>query len=217
MVSGDQPVAGPGAERTALKERSPVVDALAGGMLIALVRKGGIRERRAGFAVRHDRFLLYPTYFHDDVSELAPRFRGVAGAPTPAPPVPGRVRIAYVAEAARIWNVTALAPLQAIADEHALTWPAVEARFHYRGTPGVQVVALRVARLRAAIDLPELRRYGGCVSWVELDEDVDVTGAQPVLTATEFAQRAAALADTLDAVSAPLIAEGSDPIAGGAP
>ena len=39
-------------ERTALKEWSVVVDALARGAVIALVRKGGIREQRAGFVVR---------------------------------------------------------------------------------------------------------------------------------------------------------------------
>jgi hypothetical protein len=208
-VSREGPVAGRGVERTALKERAPVVDALAGGALIALVRKGGIRERRAGFTVRHDRFLLYPTYFHDNASELAPRLR--AAADGSAPPAPGRVQIAYVAEAARIWNVTALEPLRGIADEHALAWSAVEARFHYRGTPGVQVLAVRVARLRAVTELPELRRYRGCVSWVELDEPVDVTDAEPVLAASPFERRVAQLAEALDAVSAPAVGASPEP------
>ena len=62
-------------ERTALKEWAVLVDAMERGDIIAMVRKGGIRERRAGFDVRHDRFLLYPTFFHEKIAELAERFR----------------------------------------------------------------------------------------------------------------------------------------------
>jgi hypothetical protein len=79
----------------------------------------------------------------------------------------------------------------------------VESRFHYRGTPGVQVVALRVARLRAPAQVRELPRYRGCVSWVELSEDVDVAGAVPVVADAEFGQRLQAIDQHLTAGSSP--------------
>jgi hypothetical protein len=187
-------------ERTALKEWSVVVDALARGAVIALVRKGGIREQRAGFVVRHDRFLLYPTYFHESSAGLAPRLRPELHA-LPAPPAPGMVHVTHVADVARVWQVEALEPLRLIASEHPLAWPAVESRFHYRGTPGVQVVALRIARLRTPARVRELPRYRGCVSWVELGEDVDVAGAVPVVPDTEFGQRLHAIDQHLTAGS----------------
>ena len=62
------------AERVALKEWAVLVSAMARGDLIAMIRKGGIREHRAGFDVRHDRFLLYPTFFHEKLNELDARF-----------------------------------------------------------------------------------------------------------------------------------------------
>ena len=61
-------------ERSALKEWAVLVDAMKRGEIVAMVRKGGIREQRAGFSVRHDRFLLYPTFFHEKANELAPRY-----------------------------------------------------------------------------------------------------------------------------------------------
>jgi hypothetical protein len=184
-------------ERAALKEWAVGVDALARGALIALVRKGGIREHRAGFAVRHDRFLLYPTYFHENTTELAPTLRP-AWDQSPTAPVDGMVHVTHVARVAQVWHVDALDRLRAIDGEHPLAWPAVESRFYYRGVPGVHVVALRVARLGAPVDVPELPRYRGCVSWVELGQDVDLTGAVPVLTDVEFDRRVSALAGRLE-------------------
>jgi hypothetical protein len=176
-------------ERSALKEWAVLCDAMARGDIISMVRKGGIREQRAGFAVRHDRFLLYPTFFHAREAELAPRFRETLASADVAQPPSGIVRLSLVADVAAVWHVSDLDALRAIDSEHGLAWSAVESRFNYRGVPGVQVVAVRVSRLPSAADLPEVRRYAGCVSWVELDSDVDVSGASPVLDAARFDER----------------------------
>ena len=167
-------------ERTALKEWAVLCDAMERGDIIAMVRKGGIREQRSGFAVRHDRFLLYPTYFHAREGELAPRFRDALGSVEATPPPAGIVRFSLIADVAAVWRVEDLGVLPAIELEHGLAWSAVESRFNYRGVPGVQVVAVRVSRLASVAELPEMRRYSGCVSWVELDDDVDVSGATAV-------------------------------------
>ena len=178
-------------ERTALKEWAVLCDAMARGDIIAMVRKGGIREQRAGFAVRHDRFLLYPTFFHERERELAPRFRDALAISHAAQPPKGVVRVSLVADVAAVWHVGDLDSLRAIEPEHGLTWEAVESRFNYRGVPGVQVVATRVSMLRTVTDLPEARRYAGCVSWVELDEDVDISAARPVVDTASFERRLA--------------------------
>ena len=185
------------AERTALKEWAVLVDAMGRGDIIAMVRKGGIREQRAGFAVRHDRFLLYPTFFHEKEAELATRFRPMLHASHAVRPPDGTIRIRYVADAVAVWGISELQRLAGITLEHGLDWTAVESRFHYRSKPGVQVVAVRVSRLVRDAELPEARRYAGCVSWVELDADVDVAGATPVLDAATFERRVAALANVL--------------------
>ncbi len=184
-------------ERTALKEWAVLCDAMARGDIVAMVRKGGIREHRSGFAVRHDRFLLYPTFFHARESELAPRFRESLTSADAGQPPPGVVRLSLVANVAAVWHVHDLDALRAIEQEHGLAWSAVESRFSYRGVPGVQVVAVRVSRLAAAAELPEVRRYAGCVSWVELDDDVDVTVVSPALEASTLDARIARLHSAL--------------------
>ena len=189
----------PDPERTALKEWAVLVDAMAQGDIVAMVRKGGIREQRAGFSVRHDRFLFYPTFFHEKEVEVAARFRPALAAAHAARPPEGRIRLAHLAEVVALWRVTELEPLRAIAAHHGLDWSAVESRFHYKQRPGVQVVAVRVRRLPAVVELPEARRYGGCVSWVELDEDVDVAGSAPVLDERTLAERVVALTEALGA------------------
>ncbi|MBK5188140.1 MAG: DUF1802 family protein [Gemmatimonadaceae bacterium] len=197
----DAPLAARDPERVALKEWAVLVSAMARGDLIAMIRKGGIRENRAGFDVRHDRFLLYPTYFHEKLNELAERFHSTLDAAHANRPPQGMIELRYVANVAAVWQVTELDRLRAIDGEHGLTWGAVESRFRYRDDPHVHVVAVRIAVLPAAVSLPEVRRYTGCVSWVKLDQDVDVSGARPVLDDQSFATRMRALEQSLGAAT----------------
>jgi hypothetical protein len=184
-------------ERTALKEWAVLVDAMARGEIIAMVRKGGIREQRAGFSVRHERFLFYPTFFHERPAELAPRFASQLADSHGARPPEGMIRLEYLGEVARVWPVSSLEPLRAIDGMHGLAWSAVESRFHYRQKPGVQVIAVRVMRLAEPVVVPEQRRYQGCVSWVALDDAIDVSNARPVLDDTSLLMRLAALRNAL--------------------
>jgi hypothetical protein len=184
-------------ERTALKEWAVLVDAMGRGDLVAMVRKGGIREQRAGFDVRHERFLLYPTFFHEKVHELAERFRPTLDRAHGDRPPNGMLQLRFVADVAAVWRVTELERLRGIHAEHGLTWGAVESRFRYRDNPVVHVVAVRVARLPNVVTLPEIRRYAGCVSWVKLDDDVRVRPSQPVIDDAPFATRVRALASVL--------------------
>ena len=184
-------------ERVALKEWAVLVSAMARGELIAMIRKGGIREHRAGFDVRHDRFLLYPTFFHEKLNELDTRFHPMLDLVHATPPPAGSIELRYLANVSAVWQVTELERLRAIDAEHGLTWGAVESRFRYRDDPRVHVVAVRLARLTSAVSLPEMRRYTGCVSWVKLDQDVDVRGAAPVIADDAFNARMRALEHAL--------------------
>lgn len=186
-------------ERSALKEWAVLCAALARGEIVAMVRKGGIREQRAGFAVRHERFLLYPTYFHEKSAELQPRFAERVGAASSSRPPEGIIRVEHVADVVAVWHVRELYRLRAIEDAHGMAWSAVQSRFEYRGNPEVQVVAVRVSRLRSLHEVPETRRYQGCVSWVQLDAAIDVSGAEPALASAALDERIASIAAALGA------------------
>ena len=187
--------------RMALKEWAVLTQAMGEGQIVAMVRKGGIREKRAGFVVRHERFFLYPTWFHEKEAELAERFRPrLAEAHSERPPE-GTIRIDLVCDVAAVWSVDELDRLDGIAGEHGLAPGAVASRFHYRNEPGVQVVAVRVSRLRERVEIPEVRRYLGCVSWVALDEPISTEASTPVVSDADFTKRVAELARILGPAS----------------
>src|ERR1051325_9649991 len=83
--------------RIAFKEWAIVVDALGRGDQIIILRKGGISEGRSGFQIEHNRFLLFPTLFHQQRDAVIPaaqaRHDGLA--PTLSPNV---VRLESFAE-----------------------------------------------------------------------------------------------------------------------
>ena len=174
-----------------------LVDAMKRGELVAMVRKGGIREQRAGFSVRHDRFLLYPTFFHEKANELAPRYAASLDESHVNKPAPGTIRIDSVADVVGVWQVGDLETLRAIEGEHGMSWSAVESRFHYKNKPGVQVIAVRLSKLQEPVVVAETRRYLGCVSWVELDDMIDVSNATPVLDDAALMMRVARLKNAL--------------------
>ena len=193
-------------ERTALKEWAVLVDAMIRGDFCAMIRKGGIREQRAGFAVRHDRFLLYPTFFHENSEELAPQVREKLSLSHATQPPAGMLDLTHVAVVRAQWRVTDLESLRAIDGEHGLSWKAVESRFHYRNNPGVHVIAVELFALPKAVRIAEEKRYLGCVSWVELDNEIDLTGALPVHSANALEMRIARMRGVL---GEPALAEAS--------
>jgi hypothetical protein len=140
---------------------------------------------------------MYPTFFHEKANELAPRFVDRLAASHARTPPAGMIRLELVATVVGLWAVSELERLRAIDGEHGLAWSAVESRFHYKNRPGVQVVAVRVARLASPVVVPEARRYQGCVSWVALDEPVDVSNAEPVLDDASLLMRVARLENAL--------------------
>ena len=157
--------------RYALKEWSSVCDRLADGSACLLLRKGGILERGDTFELDHRSFLLFPTRHHD--SGESP---------------PDRVRFSLVAEAVRDIPVDDLERVRKLEGFHAVPRPDVEKRFHYRA-PGIHAILVRVRRLARPVVLDNVAAYDGCVSWVELEKDVPVDGAEPVLSDREFRER----------------------------
>ena len=50
-------------------------------------------------------------------------------------------------------------------------------------------MAVRVFRLPHIMDLPMRPSYGGCKSWVDLEQDIDIAQAKPVLDEHQFAAK----------------------------
>ena len=173
-----------GGSRRALKEWAVVDEALARGEVSVLLRKGGIHERTGDFGVEHREFWIYPTGWHQNLEDLAPRLHPLldAVAPPPRGVIPFRVH-ATVDSVIRIESREALDRIEHL---HPLSPAAAHYRFAYRDRPYVHALLVRAHRLPAPVPLRETHRYEGCVSWVELDQEIATAGAEPVLTDDAF-------------------------------
>jgi len=184
------------ASRVALKEWAVLCQELGEGREVVLLRKGGIREPAKGFSVEHDEFFLFPTYVHQNADELSDSARAALPDVNRAAPLASLLRLELYATVAASTEVTELGLLRRLDGQHALAWPAVERRFHYR-RPGLHVIAVRVYRLPQPLIVPNVARYDGCRSWVPLESEYPTTGCQPVLAEIEFHQRLSTIQQAL--------------------
>src|SRR6185437_9736657 len=170
----------------AFKEWAAICRALGEGRQALILRKGGIAEVGGEFRPEHDRFLLYPSYFHEQhhtgiKPELMPLVEAVEQDKPPA----GRIRLAHFADVSAIWHFECIYKALSLNAFHGWTADEVTRRFHYRA-PGLYAMAVRVYRLKAPVDLPEHPEYAGCKTWVNLEAVVNDADAKPVLADAAF-------------------------------
>ena len=154
------------ANHTALKEWSTVIDALARGEQVILIRKGGIADPT--FGVEAERFYLYPTYFHQQQSE------------------PAEVTIMHWCEVVRTWRVREIEPLVSLV---VIPREALEARYRFRPDQALHVIGVRTFALPEPRTISVKPDYLGCKSWVSIDDEIDVDGSVPVLSEEDLAAR----------------------------
>ena len=164
----------------ALKEWAVICEALGQGRQAILLRKGGIAETGGEFNVEEMRFWLFPTYTHQQTDgvndELKPLLEEVLVDRPPA----GIVRLRYWAEVTGLFRIGAELSALLLSHLHGWSEEAVRMRFNYRA-PGLNLLAVRVYRAAMVHEVPELPRYAGCHSWVELEAPLPTEGSTPVL------------------------------------
>lgn len=171
--------------RIAFKEWAVVVDALGRGEQIIILRKGGISEGRGGFQIEHERFLLFPTLFHQQRESVQPAAQVRYDALAPKLSA-STVRIEFFVEVADWKLVDSLETALRLRGQHIWREEVIRERFDWGRAKSIYAMAVRVFRLEAPVELPMRAEYGGCKSWVDLDVTVSPERAQPVLTEREF-------------------------------
>jgi hypothetical protein len=156
---------------TALKEWSTVIDALASGDQVILIRKGGIADPK--FGLEANRFYLYPTYFHQPAAAEEPR----------------TVPITLWCETVRTWRVRDLELLKRLEPLVVMSREALETRYRFRPDQALHVIGVRAFLLPAPHTIDVKPEYAGCRSWVSIDDEVDVEGSRPVLTSDDLRAR----------------------------
>jgi hypothetical protein len=148
---------------TALKEWSNVVTALGRGDQVVLIRKGGIAD--SSFGVEAERFYLYPTYFHQGESEARPS-----------------VTVTHWCEVVGSWSVQDAALLDALEPLVVLPRETLDARYRFRPDQALYVIAVCTWQLAEPVEVRFRDEYGGCRSWISVDEEIDTDGSWPVIS-----------------------------------
>jgi hypothetical protein len=169
--------------RYALKEWAVTVRALERGETALVVRKGGIREK--AFALPRTRFLLLPGYEHQRPELLKGEYRGLMK-DIPDLADDGPLRFSSFAEVEGAYEISEAEELAALDPHHMWTPEYARSRFKWRPKKPLTVLVLRTYLLPETVELSYRDEYGGCKSWIELQEPVAVDGARPALSGEDF-------------------------------
>lgn len=168
----------------ALKEWAVTCEALARGQLSFLLRKGGIHERKGRFAIEHQEFWLFGGTEHQKPELLKSPFRDEC-----APPAEDSIiRLAYLC---RLVDVRPAPPDLAAAtrliDQGIWTPDFFRIRYEYKPELPLHVMIVRAYSTDRPHDIPNLKRYAGCRSWVPLVEPLPFGNLTPAIPDDAFA------------------------------
>jgi len=173
----------------AFKEWEGIVEALGHGAQIILLRKGGIAEGRAGFQVKHPKFWLFPTRFHQQWEKTKPELRRLA-ASTEA----GKdFVLQYFAEVTDTVYLTSWDQVMRISDAHFWNEELLRERFGYHDRPGMEaglhLLIVRVSKINLPHRLKPAPEFEGCKSWIDVPVDWSKDIPTHVVKTEEFATR----------------------------
>lgn len=184
--------------RIAFKEWAVIVDALGRGEQILILRKGGISEDRGGFQVEHPEFLFFPTQFHQQRESVLSAAQNRFDEISKQFPPPETLRLEFFAKVVEWRKLDSLAAAERLRGQHVWRDEVIAERFDWGKSKNIFAMAMRVFRLAKPIDLPNLPSYGGCKSWITLEQEIETNHAQPVLNDKIFAEKVASFQKSLE-------------------
>ncbi|MFQ5997782.1 MAG: DUF1802 family protein [Candidatus Bathyarchaeia archaeon] len=175
-------------EYRALKEWASVVRALDEGKQALLLRKGGIAEKEQEFRLKHLRFLLFPTYEHQDETSFQPEYRRYIRESESLKLDEDVIQLTNFATVEEVFELSALDRARALSKYHIWSDQFVKMKFNYRQEKPLNVMTLRVYRLPQSTPVKVTSKYRGCLSWINLDTPIPTNGSRPVLDDAQFSR-----------------------------
>jgi hypothetical protein len=169
----------------ALKEWDVAVNALEQGETILLLRKGGIREAKGHFEVNYNPVLLYPTYEHQKPHLLKSQYASLVN-PVSSGWHPPTISISSWAEITNVFQTSNLSIINKLFPYHIWKNNVIEERLKWKSSQPLFILLLRVFRLPQVRLISYCSNYGGCLSWIQLDSDIDLQGSQEVISENNY-------------------------------
>lgn len=175
----------------ALKEWAIVCKALEDGKQMLLLRKGGIMEYRKGFEVKHNEFLLYPTFEHQSVESIKVEYkeklkeileeqnkyynnnnnRKKIDKDNKNFNIATHNIIKLLAKVEDVIEISDKLTLSELRDYHIWSDEYVTMRMNYNPSKPMSVLLLRIYKLRKPLIVDINDKWAGCKSWIDIETD----------------------------------------------
>jgi len=169
-----------------LKEWATVVKALENGDQTVILRKGGILETSSGFNMESKKFLLFPTFEHQEFSHIKPQFQDYLKNVKENIPKEGHNKLSSYAEVIEDVEVSSVDKINELTPFHIWSDSYIVERINWMPEKPMRAVLLRVYKI-PEFDIPLKPEYEGCKSWIDINADTE-TGTS-VLSDSELDSR----------------------------
>ena len=179
----------------ALKEWAIVCKALEDGKQMLLLRKGGIMEYRKGFEVKHNEFLLYPTFEHQSVESIKVEYkeklkeileeqnkyyyynnnnRKEIDKDNKNFNTSSNNIIKLLAKVEDVIEISDKLILSELRDYHIWSDEYVTMRMNYNPSKPMSILLLRIYKLRKPLIVDINDTWAGCKSWIDIETDREI-------------------------------------------
>jgi hypothetical protein len=181
----------------ALKEWAIICKALEDGRQILLLRKGGIMEYRKGFEVKHNEFLLYPTFEHQSMESIKAEYKEKLKEILEEQNkytkkekdkdkgyknfnIDNTNIIKLFAKVEDVVEISEKVTLAELRDYHIWSDEYVMMRMNYNPSKPMSILLLRIYKIKEPLIIDINDKWSGCKSWIDIEKDVDIQNSHKV-------------------------------------
>jgi len=155
-----------------LKEWATVVKALENGDQTVILRKGGILETSSGFNMESKKFLLFPTFEHQELSHIKPQFQDYLKNVKENIPKEGYNKLSSYAEVIEDVEVSSTDKINELTPFHIWSDSYIAERINWMPEKPMRAVLLRVYKI-PEFNIPLKPEYQGCKSWIDINANTE--------------------------------------------
>ena len=169
-----------------LKEWATAIKALEHGKQTVLLRKGGILETASGFKIESKKFLLFPTWEHQETKHVKPEYQNFLNQTLNHRPKEGYNTITSIAEVLDQKDISSNKIIDDLSSFHIWSDEYIKERINWMPEKPLKAIFLKVSTF-PQIEMPLESDFEGCKSWIELNSNQN--SGQSVLTDQEIEVR----------------------------
>ncbi|MDG0866271.1 DUF1802 family protein [Candidatus Lucifugimonas marina] len=188
----------PNSSNIGLKEWAVTTGALGRGEQIFMLRKGGIREDGRHFKIEHEQFLLYPGVFHEGELLLKQEKQNLLEETANAD-FSKEIPFSVYCELVETIEISEEHHVRALDAFHIWSKEFPVKRFNWKPRHPLKLMIVRAHKLDSSVTVNVDETYGGCKSWVDLTDEIDITNLTPALSDAEFEAQVSKIHEALKA------------------